>query len=75
MILGVATLVLRMCFLSCITVDENALVASYLNGGQSWNPSSNRLLQEWELEFVDFFELLYSKIPLGQGADASQIYL
>lgn len=74
MILGVATLVLRMCFLSCIAVDENALVESHLNGGQSWNL---HLVDCCKLgvSFVDFFGLLYSKIPSGQGADASQIYL
>ena len=38
MILSVETLVLRICFLSCIVVDQNAVGASYLNGGHSWNP-------------------------------------
>uniref|UniRef100_A0A2N9F6U7 Uncharacterized protein n=1 Tax=Fagus sylvatica TaxID=28930 RepID=A0A2N9F6U7_FAGSY len=53
-----------------IVVDKNASFASYMDHGRSWNRQCTRSPQDWELESVqNFFELLYSNVPSGQGMD------
>ena len=52
-----------------LAVDK-ASIASYLSGGQGWNPHFSRTFQDWGLEAVDsFFDLLYSCFPQGQADD------
>jgi hypothetical protein len=41
-----------------------------MDHGHSWNRQCTRSPQDWELESVqNFFELLYSNVPSGQGMD------